>query len=197
MRAMSLRLLGLVVAAVAIAALAGCGTRHNTVTDGDDAHLMLRGNDPVAYRTEGRPLRGDPRIRSVHDGVVYRFASEDNKRTFDAAPDRFAPAYAGFCASGAPYALKANIGADVFTIHGDRLYLFGSERSRAHWLMDADRNVQLGDDYWARETRDMPYRLQNARRYTFRVPHYRSDAELDAEYLRRFGRLPPGAPPRP
>ncbi len=170
---------------LAVLLLAGCGTVHNTVRDGADERLMLRGNDAVAYFTEGKPVPGDPALRSIYDGDTYRFASARNKQMFDADPAKFAPAYAGFCASGAPYALKANIGARVHTIYKGRLYLFGSERSRANWLIDAEDNVRLGDAYWEQETRDMPHRIQNWKRYVFKVPHYKTDDELDAERRRR------------
>lgn len=173
----------------------GCGTVRNTVRDGGDEQLMLRGNDPVAYFTEQRAVKGDPAIRVEHDGVAYRFSSEANRKHFVADPARYAPQYAGFCASGAPYALKANIRADVFTVYRGKLYLFGSERSKANWLMDADRNVELGDRYWEQETKTVPFRVQNWKRYVFRVPHYKKDAELDREYFSRYGKLPPGAPP--
>ena len=33
--------------------------------------------------------------------------------------------------------------------------------------------------------KDVPYRLQNAKRYTFKVDGYRTDAELDALYAQR------------
>lgn len=165
--------------------LAGCGTVHNTVRDGADARLILRGNDAVSYFVDDRPVRGDPAIRSTYQGDTYRFASFAHKKMFDADPARYAPAYAGFCASGAPYALKANIGAQVHVIYKGRLYLFGSERSKANWLMDVDANVRLGDDYWEQETKDVPFRLQNWKRYVFKVPHYKTDDELDAERARR------------
>lgn len=174
---------------------AGCGTVRNTVRDGDEAQLMLRGNDPVAYFTQKRVVKGMPSIRAEHDGLVYRFSDEENRRRFLAEPLRYLPQYGGFCASGAPYALKANIHADVFAVHQGKLYLFGSERSKANWLMDVERNVELGDRYWEEETKDVPFRLQNWKRYVFRVPHYKTDAELDREYLARHGKLPPGAPP--
>lgn len=183
-------------AALGVAMLvAGCGTVHNTITDGGDDRVILRGNDAVAYVSEGKPVKGMPTIKSTYDGDVYRFASEANKRVFDANPQRYAPAYAGFCASGAPYALKSNIGAEVFTIHRDRLYLFGSERGKAHWLMDVDDNRKKGDAYWESETKNALSRWQNFKRYTLKVPDYKTDAELDADYQKRFGRLPPGAPP--
>jgi len=188
------RLLTLV-ALVALALLQGCGTVHNTMRDGADERVILRGNDPVSYFTAARPQKGDPAITSVHDGDVYRFASEANKRLFDASPQKYAPAWAGFCASGTHYALKAAIGADVYLVYKGRLFMFGSERSKANWLLDADDNIRLGDEYWQKETADVPYRMQNFKRLVFKVDHYKTDRELDAEYLRRYGKLPPGAPP--
>ena len=181
-------------AALAALLLQGCGTVHNTIQDGADERLALRGNDPVAFFTDGKPVKGNPAIRSLHDGDVYRFTSEANKRQFDAAPFKYAPAWTGFCASGVHYALKAAIGADVFMVYKDRLYLFGSERSKANWLMDADANIRLGDEYWEKETKDVAYRVQNFKRLVFKVDHYKTDRELDAEHLKRFGKLPPGAP---
>lgn len=182
-------------ALLAAALLQGCGTVHNTMRDGADERVILRGNDAVSYFSAAGPQKGDPAIRSVHDGDVYRFASEANKRLFDANPRRYAPAWSGFCASGVHYALKAAIHADVYLVYKGRLFLFGSERSKANWLLDADENIRLGDQYWEQESKDVPYRLQNARRLTFKVAHYKTDRELDAEHLRRFGKLPPGAPP--
>ena len=165
--------------------LTGCATM-NVIADGADEQLMLRGNDPVAYQTENRALPGSAQMTAMHDGVTYRFVSEASRKLFLATPQRYVPAYGGYCASGAPYALKANIGAGTFKVVDGRLYLFGGERSRRHWEMDQQKNIELGDHYWAHETKDRPFRPQNWYRYTFRVPHYRSDAELEAEWQRRY-----------
>lgn len=177
----------LLLALTLIALLPGCATM-NVVADGADEQLMLRGNDPVAYQTMDKAVPGDPALTARHDGVTYRFASEKNRSMFLAAPQKYVPAYGGFCASGAPYALKANIGADTFKVVNGRLYLFGGPRSRRHWEMDQQKNIDLGDWYWEYEIKDRPFRLQNWYRYTFRVPHYRTDAELEAEWQRRYGK---------
>ena len=173
--------------------LGGCGTVKNTISDGDDKRLMLTGNDPVAYFTEGKPVRGQPAIKAEHDGVTYRFASEANRAAFLKEPQRYVPQYAGYCTSGMPYALKAAIGADTFIVLDGKLYLFGSPRSRRGWLLDKDRNIALGDKYWNDEVRDAYSRVQNFKRYLFKVPHYKTDEQLDAEYERRkaAGTLPP------
>jgi len=172
--------------------LAGCGTVKNVVAEGADSNLILRGNDPVAYFTQRQPVPGKPDIKADYNGVTYRFSTPENRAEFLKNPARYEPAYTGFCASGAPYALKAAIGAQVFTIYNDRLYLFGSERSRRGWLLDAKNNVTLGDKYWEEETKDVPHRIQNYKRYLFKLPHYKTDAELEAEYERRkaAGTLP-------
>ena len=178
------RVVGLA-ALAAVALLTACGTARNTAADGDDRALMLRGNDPVAYFTDGKAVAGDPAIKADVDGVTYRFASDEHRKAFLADPAKYAPQYAGFCASGAPYALKAAIGADVFAIVDGKLYLFGSPRSRRGWMLDYRENIVAGDRYWATEMKDVPYRLQNAKRYTFKVDGYRTDAELDAIYAQR------------
>src|ERR1700675_8665 len=96
------RPLHILLTAAAIAFLAGCGTVKNTIVDGDDQALMLRGNDPVAYFTEGKPVKGNPAIKTDYTGVTSRFASDANKAAFVADPKKYEPQYAGFCASGAP-----------------------------------------------------------------------------------------------
>ena len=172
-------------ALLAAAALAGCGTVMNTVKDGPDDALMLGGNDPVAYFTDSRPVKGDPAIKASYQGLTYRFANPANKTAFERNPARYVPAYGGFCASGAPYALKAQIGFETFKIVDDRLYFFGGPRSRRNWEMDEKVNIKVGDEYWEQETKDVPFRWQNFKRYTFKVPGYKTDAELDAEWQAR------------
>ena len=186
-------LLRLLLPALLVLSLAGCGTVKNTISDGSDDNLILRGNDAVAYFTEGKPVAGDPAIKTEYNGATYRFASEANRTAFLKNPAHYEPAYAGFCSAGAPYALKAKIGAGVFMVYNDRLYLFGGERSKRGWLLDTRNNIALGERYWDEETKDVPHRVQNLKRYTFKVAHYKTDAELDAEYERRKadGTLPP------
>jgi hypothetical protein len=52
-------------------------------------------------------------------------------------------------------------------------------------MLDYADNILTGDMYWATETQDVPYRLQNAKRYTLKVDGYKTDAELDAIYAQR------------
>ena len=113
------------IGALALLATA-CGTVRNTVEDGADKLLMLRGHDPVAYFTQKAAVKGSPTIKADHEGLTYRFVSEEHKRMFVATPARFVPAYGGACSDGAVYAVTTH-GAtgEVFEIYKDRLFVFG------------------------------------------------------------------------
>ena len=68
--------------------LAGCGTPYATVPDSLSRPVMLLGHDPVAYFTQGAPVRGRA------DQVVnlpqrsYYFASAENMKAFTATPEK-------------------------------------------------------------------------------------------------------------
>lgn len=177
-------------AALALAFLAGCGSM-NVVSEGSDPQLMLKGYDPVAYFAVGKPVAGNPAIKTAHGGVTYRFASEQNRRTFITAPDRYVPQFGGFCGNGMVYAIPLGGEPENFKIIDGRLYVFGGARSRLYFEMDQDRNLRLATQYWETEVKDSAWRLQSWKRLVFKVPHYRTNSELAAEYERRFGK-PPG-----
>ena len=99
---MTYRFFRLFYLALLLLTAAGCAT-HNTVSDGDDSRLMLKGHDPVSYFTAGKPLPGRPDLKMDHEGVTYRFANEANLAQFRAAPDKFKPQYNGFCSNGMVY----------------------------------------------------------------------------------------------
>ncbi|MFM9887247.1 MAG: YHS domain-containing (seleno)protein [Burkholderiales bacterium] len=184
---MSLKLPTISALLLLIALLSGCAT-NNVISDGADANLMLRGNDPVAYFTMDKAVKGDPAIKADHDGVTYRFVSNEHREMFQRDPKKYTPAYGGTCAGGANYALKTPIGAETFKIEEGRLFMFGGASSKRHWEMDEVKNIAMADAYWENEMKNVPMRLQNYKRWIFRVPHYKTDAELEAEWQARSGR---------
>lgn len=168
-------------------ALGGCAT-HNTTSDGADSKLMLRGHDPVAYHTVGKPVPGDRAIKAEHEGVTYRFANDDNRRLFVQSPDKYKPKFNGFCSNGLVYAIPLGGNHDNFRVVNGELYMFGGENSKKYFEMDLERNVKLANDYWNNEVKANPTRIQAWKRIAFKVPHYKTNRELAAEYEARQGK---------
>ena len=170
--------------------LAGCGSM-NVVSDGADSRLMLKGYDPVAYFTAGKAVPGNPGIKADHQGVTYRFSSEDNRRLFVANPGKFAPQYGGFCTNGLVYAIPLGGEPTNFKIIDNKLYLFGGARSKIYFEMDQEKNLKLADQYWESEVKDSNWRMQSWKRVWFsKVPHYKTNKDLAAEYEKKYGKPP-------
>ncbi|MCC6474469.1 MAG: hypothetical protein IT514_12055 [Burkholderiales bacterium] len=170
--------------------LAACGPMYYT-PDGADSSLMLHGYDPVAYFTAGQATPGRTTLKAYHRGYAYRFASEEGRRRFVADPDRYVPQLGGFSAQGMVYAIPVAGEVQHFKIIADRLYLFDSARARLYFEVDEARNLKLAHHYWETEVRGTPsWQYQAVKRLLIRVPHYRTDAELAADYEKKFGRKP-------
>jgi YHS domain-containing protein len=109
----------------------------------------IRGYDPVAYFTEGGPVRGEPQFRHEWNGVAWQFASRENLERFRADPERYAPQFGGFCAYGMSRGYKVGTDLAAFTIHDGRLYLNYSLPVRDTWLKDTDAYVEKAAANWA------------------------------------------------
>jgi YHS domain-containing protein len=62
------------------------------------AGLAIRGYDPVAFFTAGRPVQGSSRFALKREGIVWHFSSAENRDRFLADPAAFAPQFGGYCA---------------------------------------------------------------------------------------------------
>ena len=159
----------------------------NASAEGEDKHLMLFGHDVVAYFTESRHRKGDPVIKSVIDGVTFRFATAEHKALFDKEPSKYIPQYNGYCANGIVYGIPWGGDADSWRIINGKLYTFGGKGSRDGFYVDVPRNIALADKYWNEEVKGSNAFVQRVKRYIInRVPHYKSGEEL-ADEVRRSG----------
>lgn len=114
----------------------------------DVSGQAIGGYDPVAYFTEGRPLKGSPGHAATHRGATFHFATAANRDRFAADPDRYAPQYGGFCAFGASRGYKADTDPDAFTIVDGKLYLNYNQAVRSQWQKDVPGHVAKADANW-------------------------------------------------
>lgn len=110
----------------------------------------IGGYDPVAYFVEGMPRKGDPRIFVEHGGARWLFASEANKRRFEADPTRYVPAYGGYCAYGTARGYLVDIDPNAWAIVKDKLYLNHDRSIQATWMKDVPGYVRRADAQWPR-----------------------------------------------
>ena len=89
-----------------------------------DNNIALKGYDPVSYFQGDKPLKGQEGTFTVYMGVRYHFSSEANKSTFEANPEKYEPAYGGWCAYAVGKGYTADINPETFKIIDDKLYVF-------------------------------------------------------------------------
>jgi len=110
--------------------------------------LALQGYDPVAYFTEGAPVKGDWDISAQYNGATYRFATEAHKATFEADPAAYAPAYGGYCAFGTAMGFKFDGDPTLWKIVDDTLYLNLSPAIQERWSGDIPGFIVNADTNW-------------------------------------------------
>ena len=108
----------------------------------------IRGYDPVAYHLEQKPVKGKKDITFDYNGAIWRFSSEANLELFRADPERYAPAYGGYCAFGMSRGYAVDTDPRAFTIVDGKLYLNHNLAVRRTWSKDIPGNIAKADANW-------------------------------------------------
>ena len=118
----------------------------------------IGGHDTVAYHSlqkepQADAVAGSKSYSVEYKGATWRFASAQSAAKFKAEPERYSPAYNGFCAN----ALSLGEGlirtdGSNWEIFGDQLYLFYAPRGRKRWIStdDISEYKAAADEAWAR-----------------------------------------------
>lgn len=109
------------------------------------------GYDVVAYfdLEEGAaPVAGDDDYVTEYLGAQWRFASQENLEKFKADPDRYRPAYGGYCAWAMARDKLAKGDPKVWYVYDGTLYLNVSPRYEREWLSDVDNEIARADGFW-------------------------------------------------
>ncbi|MGI9326323.1 MAG: YHS domain-containing (seleno)protein [Pseudomonadales bacterium] len=130
------------IALLLFASFAFASTQHSTPAVG--------GYDLVTYQTAKRPARGTGHFVSEHEGVTYLFANSVNKAKFDKNPQRYLPAYGGYCAFGVSVGKKFAADPEVWRVVDGRLYLNLDANIQDDWLKDVPARIAKADANWPR-----------------------------------------------
>ena len=109
----------------------------------------IGGYDPVAYFTEGQSVKGNGYHVADFEGVTYAFTSEEHQELFEANPEKYIPAYGGYCAYGVAVGKKFVADPEVWKIVNGTLYLNLDRNIQNKWKKDIPGYIKTGDRNWA------------------------------------------------
>jgi len=136
---------------VAAGALPATAADELNVTNGlaaSGAPLAVHGYDPVAFFEAAAPARGNAAFPEVHGGATYYFASRENRETFRADPERYVPAFGGFCAYGVSVGKKFDADPRYWTISEGRLYLNLNAEIARQFQKDVSGSIAKAEKQW-------------------------------------------------
>jgi YHS domain-containing protein len=143
----------LAAAVVLVAALAPSATAQDA--SGADRHfntnsngVVLHGYDPVSYFSDDGPREGTASISAEWAGVTWHFASEENREDFLADPERYAPAYGGYCSFAVSRGGTADIDPEAYVVHDGTLYVNLSNFFNQRFRLSIDENIRRADENW-------------------------------------------------
>jgi hypothetical protein len=161
MNAKTRRLAGLLVAGGILAAASAQRPAHAAAPEPSHRAFNLLGEavglvgyDPVSYFPEGgsKPVKGLISISAAHEGVTYRFATEQHKAAFLKSPSKYVPAYGGWCAwAVAELGKRVDVDPESYLIQNGRLLVFYRDPSldtRAKFLENPDGLIRRAEANW-------------------------------------------------
>lgn len=137
-------MLSLVLVALALPAIAQTKTLLNL----DSSGVAIQGYDPVAFFTDNKPVKGDPKFVSKRDGAIYYFASKEHKDLFNSDPAKYEPEFGGYCAYGVSRNRLVEIDVDAFQMVNGKLLLQYSKGVRDDFNKDQTGNLTKANSNW-------------------------------------------------
>lgn len=122
--------------------------QNKTLLNLDKSGVAIQGYDPVAFFTDNKPVKGDPKFVAKRDGAIYLFASKEHKELFAKEPAKYEPAFGGYCAYGVSRNKLVEIDVDASQIVDGKLLLQYSKGVRDDFNKDVKGNLAKADANW-------------------------------------------------
>ncbi len=114
----------------------------------DRSGVAIRGYDPVAYFTAGKPTKGDPKLTVAWGGAKWLFASTANRDLFAQDPEKYTPQFGGYCAYAVSKGYTAEIDPQAWKVVDGKLYLNYSLDVREMWQKEQAERIAAANKNW-------------------------------------------------
>jgi YHS domain-containing protein len=125
------------------------GAETKSLQNLDKSGVAIQGYDPVAFFTDGKPVKGKAEFPVRHNGAIYYFAAKEHRDLFKADPAKYEPVFGGYCAYGVSRNKLVEIDVDAFQIMNGRLLLQYSKGVRDDFNKDPKGNLAKANTNWA------------------------------------------------
>ncbi len=110
-------------------------------------NIAIDGMDAVSFHI-GKPAKGKNKYIVSEKGALWKFASIDNMEKFMSAPEKYIPAYGGYCAWALAHGKLARGKAKHWTIKDGRLYFNFNKKIKIRWRADMDNYIKSANQHW-------------------------------------------------
>lgn len=114
----------------------------------DRKGVAIQGYDPVAYFTDGKPVKGRKEFESTYNGALYHFASQDHRYKFEDNPSKYVPQFGGYCGYAASINKVSPINPMYWQIQDGRLVLQHTKKAYELFNQDAAGNYVKAQSNW-------------------------------------------------
>jgi len=114
--------------------------------------LAMREFDPVSYFNSSRPLKGNSKFYHHHKKITYYFANAENLEEFKKSPEKYEPAYGGWCAyTVALNGDRVKVNPVTYKVIDGKLHLFynyDSDNRLTKWNQNEEKFKAAANKNW-------------------------------------------------
>lgn len=109
--------------------------------------IAFGGFDLVSY-FDGNPVKGLEKYQFEYDGLTLYFSTYRNYLIFKKEPEKYMPAYGGWCATAVAGNILTKPDYSMFKIQDDKLLFFEVKaffNGKTHWEKNPEANLLVAD----------------------------------------------------
>ena len=131
-----------------VAALPAFGGSRVDPINKDGSGVAIKGYDPIAYFTQGKPVKGSSAFSYQWSNSTWWFVTAQDRDEFARMPEKYTPQYGGYCAYGVSQGHAVTIDPEAWTIVEGKLYLNYSTGVKKTWSEAIPKHLDEANRNW-------------------------------------------------